>query len=544
MAEIAGLVLGAVPLLISAIEHYEDFVEPTVAFFKWKGQLSKVTRRLLMGHTAYEQNVRLLLKQVVSNEDLVDMINDPQSDDWKSEWLVKDLREKLGNAYQPAFSTIQEIARIMISVAANLNIDGSDKVTQDGLEAIVFANPPVSETPIFRQKFHFRKRVAFTMKRRAVGEKLEQLDECNARLYGFLEKAAKLQDNVQSDSSESRVRIRFVAPLQTIQQNASRIHRVLSRSWCRTHGAHEAGLLLEQRLVRRQRRAWRGSSRAVGSMNCFGLCIWRESVLTWLNTEFNLDDNDGSDPRLVQDPASIQTITEICSRIQAAAHPFVGFNLDSSDELRGPCEVQSPPCDLIANGVSLGDYLPSLKQNISFPELYTLAITLVCSVLQLSEAPWLREPWSREDILFLRPGSADNGPVDVRHPYLTRRYPVIDLKTTEPKLEDQPDRLNLLALAVMLLEINVGKPIESLRMQQDMGRDGSFNMGADLSTAQRSLETQVSQGKLTSAFTKAITYCLQCYLDPTASLRNYEFAKTVEERVLEPLEREMQCLLC
>ncbi|RYP46715.1 hypothetical protein DL768_007123 [Monosporascus sp. mg162] len=522
MAEIAGLVLGAVPLLISALEHYEDFVEPTVAFFKWKGQLSKVTRRLLMGHTAYEQNVRLLLKQVVSNEDLVSMIDDPQSDDWKSDCLVKDLREKLGSAYQPTLSTIQEIADIMVSVAASLNIDGSDK---DGLEAIVFANPPVSETPIFRQKFHFRKRVAFTMKRRAVGEKLEQLNECNARLYGFLEKAAKLQDNVQSDSSGPRIRIRFVAPLQTIRQNASRVHRALSRSWCRVHGAHEAGLLLEQRLVRRKRRNWRGPSQAVGSVNCFGLSIWRESILTWLDTEVYLDDNAGPNPSI--GPG-------------AAAHPFVGFKLDSSDELRGLCKVQSSPYHLITNGVSLGDYLPSLKRDLSYPDFYNLAITLVCSVLQLSETPWLCQPWSRQDILFLRPGSAGNGPVDVRHPYLTRRYPAIaDPKLTKLESDDEPDRLNLLALAVVLLEINVGKPIESLRKQQDMGPDGNPNVGTDLSTAQRSLGTQVSQGKLTLAFKEAITYCLQCYLDPTASLRNYEFARTVEERVLEPLEREM-----
>jgi hypothetical protein len=56
------------------------------------------------------------------------MTDDPQSDNWKSDWLVKDLREKLGGAYQPTISTIQEIADIMVSIAANLNIDGSDKV--------------------------------------------------------------------------------------------------------------------------------------------------------------------------------------------------------------------------------------------------------------------------------------------------------------------------------------------------------------------------------------------------------------------------------
>lgn len=128
MAEIVGLVLGAIPLLISALEHYEDFVEPTVAFFKWRGQLSKITRRLLMGHTDYELNVRLLLKQVVKDEDLAKMIDDPQNDKWKSDWLVEDLSEKLGTAYQPTISTIQEIVDIMVSVAASLNIDGSDKV--------------------------------------------------------------------------------------------------------------------------------------------------------------------------------------------------------------------------------------------------------------------------------------------------------------------------------------------------------------------------------------------------------------------------------
>jgi hypothetical protein len=130
MAEIAGLVLGAIPLLISALEHYEDFVEPTVAFFRWKGQLSKVTRRLLMGHTEYEQNMRLLLKQVVCNEDLAKMIEDPHSDLWKDDDIVKGLQSKLGHAYLSSMSTVQEIAEIMVSIAASLNIDGSDKVRQ------------------------------------------------------------------------------------------------------------------------------------------------------------------------------------------------------------------------------------------------------------------------------------------------------------------------------------------------------------------------------------------------------------------------------
>jgi hypothetical protein len=140
MAEIAGLVLGAIPLLISALEHYETFVEPTVAFFQWRGQLPKVTRRLWMGHTAYEQNVRLLLAQALSSEHLDRMVNDPHGDDWKDVWLVKDLEEKLGHAYQPTMSTIREIADIMVSVAAGLNIEGSDKVCHSPSDLLAAKN--------------------------------------------------------------------------------------------------------------------------------------------------------------------------------------------------------------------------------------------------------------------------------------------------------------------------------------------------------------------------------------------------------------------
>ncbi len=258
------------------------------------------------------------------------------------------------------------------------------------------------------------------------------------------------------------------------------------------------------------------------------------------------------------------TVTNICSKVRAAAHPFVGFNLDSSDVLRGPFPVQSSPCHLIVNGISMGDYLPRFKRGLlPIPDVYNLAITLISSVLQLSETPWLLQPWSHRDILFLRSANGDDGPINIQQPYLIRAHSTTGMlqvrlasiipaffkangtleahsKPTRSELESRSDRLNLLALAIMLLEINVGEPIENLREQQDMGPDGNFNAWTDLSTAQRSLETHGRRGNLACAFQGAITYCLQCYLDPGALLSNYEFARTVEERVLEPLERELQ----
>lgn len=117
---------------------------------------------------------------------------------------------------------------------------------------------------------------------------------------------------------------------------------------------------------------------------------------------------------------------------------------------------------------------------------------------------------------------------------------------TEPHCDPNQatDRLNLLALAVMLLELNLGAPIENFREQEGEGLvSGGDATVSDLLTARKLLELQVRQGKLTSGFRRAITYCLQCYLDPTASLGNDDFVRSVERLVLEPLEREMQVLL-
>lgn len=375
------------------------------------------------------------------------------------------------------------------------------------------------------------------MKRRAVNEKLKQLDECNQRLSGFLEKAARLQDDglpSYANPSGPQLPVRFVASLESIRNNASRVHRGLSRSWCRAHGAHQAGLLLEQRLARRRRRDGAGPPPSVSSASRFGVCILMEPTPTWFDTEFSLYTGDtesvdlwyvtyscGTPPTFsvffllrLHNPltlprnltpsntpcrcidtslvyiyvcvyllrpvstifvshsltvcllhpytvglttwkictrpskvpkvtfsgpnsaeaqpapdsvaASIQeTVTNICSKLQVATYPILGFSLDALDVLRGCSHVRQSPRQLpIASSVSLGDSLHTLKRDIlPYRDFYALAITLVCSVLQLGNTPWLRQPWNRHTIRFHLRGSAGSCSVDVEHPYLTRRYP-------------------------------------------------------------------------------------------------------------------------
>lgn len=105
------------------------------------------------------------------------------------------------------------------------------------------------------------------------------------------------------------------------------------------------------------------------------------------------------------------------------------------------------------------------------------------------------------------------------------------------------DRVNLLALAVMLLELHRGIPIGNLQDQEEMSMLGENMAISTFLTAHKLLKIQVRDGELSCGFRKAIPHFLQCYVDPTASLSNLEFVRTVGEGVSEPFEREMQVLL-
>lgn len=62
--EIVGLLLGTIPLVISALEHYDDIIDPTRAFVKFQGELDRAIRELRNQHTLFEQSIEMLLRPI------------------------------------------------------------------------------------------------------------------------------------------------------------------------------------------------------------------------------------------------------------------------------------------------------------------------------------------------------------------------------------------------------------------------------------------------------------------------------------------------
>lgn len=126
--ETAGLVLAAIPLIISALEHYEDLIEPTKAFIHWRRHLTKLILELYTIHASYEQAISLMLAPFADLADQTTMMEDPLSKLWTEGDVADNLREKLGIVYRPFILTIKDVGHILVEIASCLNIPGSKQV--------------------------------------------------------------------------------------------------------------------------------------------------------------------------------------------------------------------------------------------------------------------------------------------------------------------------------------------------------------------------------------------------------------------------------
>jgi hypothetical protein len=121
--EVAGLVLGALPLIISAIECYESTLDRAKAFRKYEEELENAMSELWMEYSYYELTLQLLLRDVVSTSELEEMLAVSDSPLWKSEEVSEELALKLGPAYKGYLYLVKKMERQMRSLSRNLDID-------------------------------------------------------------------------------------------------------------------------------------------------------------------------------------------------------------------------------------------------------------------------------------------------------------------------------------------------------------------------------------------------------------------------------------
>src|ERR1700761_7732914 len=128
--EVAGLVLGALPLVIAGIESYNESLDPLKAFYRWERELPHFIHKLRQQHVHFEQTLRILFAPITTDTKLAQMIADPIGA-WKDEEVAENLRYKLDEAFRAYESTIEDMGKIMVKIASKLDLERASSVGVD-----------------------------------------------------------------------------------------------------------------------------------------------------------------------------------------------------------------------------------------------------------------------------------------------------------------------------------------------------------------------------------------------------------------------------
>lgn len=173
------------------------------------------------------------------------------------------------------------------------------------------------------------------------------------------------------------------------------------------------------------------------------------------------------------------------------------------------------------------------KDQMTMKDRKVLQVLLAQSVLFF---PWMGRDLNKASIAFHS---------NLNRPFATL-IPDLNDHCLEVMDEGQPEEADykpynnetLAALAITLLEIELGRPIEDLTIEEDLGDGDVSAFDSKFWATTRVLKTK--QDDIYRGCYAAIDACLRCdFVDEMMTLDNPDFAQQVYERVVAPLEQEL-----
>jgi hypothetical protein len=122
--EVAGVVLGAFPLLVSGIEHWRDVAKVGGFFWQIRKEYTRCQRNVQFHEILYKKNLRELLLPLISDGDEVaKLIANPGGQRWADKALQERLVGRLHDSYQLYQDTITEMNEIVEELKKELCFD-------------------------------------------------------------------------------------------------------------------------------------------------------------------------------------------------------------------------------------------------------------------------------------------------------------------------------------------------------------------------------------------------------------------------------------
>ncbi|RMJ08407.1 hypothetical protein CDV36_011986 [Fusarium kuroshium] len=493
--EIAGIVLGSIPLVIATLEKYGTGLSALQRWRKYQRELQSLIRNLKIERAKLQNVCEKLLIGIVKPARIEVLINNPMGDLWREEETLRKVQFRLGKGFESFEATISHLKTTIDEMAER--IDSQKNGMASGF-----------------------KRAVFTLSRSQYADLLSDIKDNISNLENLTDRNMELEP-----ARRGRYRGKLFVLLQTISES---LYRALSPSLNCACG-HTIGLGLESRATEVFPP---GDEEKMINSTSFKIAfsymedpddatIWEEisvkpnvavaratfsakpptsstpSNLGQGNNNIRLASSSrgsSSTTVLVQTQSSLASMSlnmstpcaapgvglpvmghlSLCQRIKVggkqANMASYGTILDTS--ALGTKEYSlSPirfsdyldvPCRSV---ISLRDILEQKDTSIHLPyrDRLHLAVVASSSLLQLHGNPWLPNALTSSDIFFLK---KRNYPIYSR-PFLLRKSSASAGKGKETS----PPFCNpaLWSLGVLLIEIIRGRTLASFRTQEESG---------------------------------------------------------------------------
>ena len=128
--EVAGLVLGAIPLILAGLEFYVKGIAVTRRYRRHEEEFTSLLIELKTENTTYINSINILLFGVVPPMDMANFLANPCGDRWKDSKFDQKLRARLNSSYDSYINTITQMNNTAVMIQQKLMLDSSGKVCQ------------------------------------------------------------------------------------------------------------------------------------------------------------------------------------------------------------------------------------------------------------------------------------------------------------------------------------------------------------------------------------------------------------------------------
>ncbi|TGJ81113.1 hypothetical protein E0Z10_g7668 [Xylaria hypoxylon] len=566
--EVAGLVLGALPLAIKAVQTYRKTLH---SIKNVKRDLDYIERDLQTEQVRLQDTCETLLVGIVSPAKIDSMIGDPFGPEWKlyaerldeNHIFTHHRRLRLYTSYDRFEESITEMSKAAQELRLRLGIEEGSQVGRYLFwSEYALMAPQVSPSDQTSILETFKRNTSFTLKRKEYEAVISKMKASNAALQDL----CKVHNELEPDRrrrSQGRV-TKLLRGLSHSIYNA-----LCSAITCACVSSHSIGLQLAHRnAVMLPNDVEEKVAQQFGFHITLKTTAAKENksmqsaqpdnevqvVAQWKNFQLRLVDDQPIPNPPTPTPSSTR-ISDLCDILggepKATAVNYYGYLLDTQRKF-----VLSLPTAIGTHKhITLRQVLDGSTLDLppfGFKEQLQVALALSTSVLHLSGTPWLAQIMTLDDIIFLvgnenttnQPSGSVYQPFVIQNVLTTSTLQAATPLTANPQTispvqafsQMRPINLAALSLGALLIQIVIG------HVDKELGVACTMDIRSIVSKRERSSQLEEEVLEIAGInYARAVKWCFDSIYD-LAGPQNARFWQNFYEAVILRLEDDLETL--